>query len=210
MPLQPGRKLGSYEILAAVETGDGSELYKASDTQSNRELAIKVCAGPFSERCEQEALAIAALHHPHICALHDIGHEDGLDFLVMEYLEGQTLVARLEGGRALGLAQAITIAMEIADALDKCHLAGVTHRAIQPSKVILTSTGSKLLDSGLTEPKPSDATATATSPKGLALPGGEAGLQYTAPECLEGKEADSRSDIFSFGAMLYEMVTGKK
>jgi Tol biopolymer transport system component len=208
MPLQPGRKLGSYEILAAVETGDGSELYKASDTQLNREVAIKVIAGPFSERCEQEALAIAALHHPHICALHDIGHEDGLNFLVMECLEGQTLAARLEGGRALGLDQAVTIAIEIADALDKSHLAGVTHRALQPSKVILTSTGAKLLDFGLAEPKTLDASA--TSPKGLSLPSGDAGLQYTAPECLEGREADSRSDIFAFGAILYEMVTGKK
>src|SRR5437870_822820 len=108
MPLQPGRKLGPYEILAAVEAGDGSELYKASDPQLNREVAIKVFAGPFSERSEQEALAIAALHHPHIYALHDIGHEDGLDFLVMEYLEGQTLAARLEAGRALDLHQAVT------------------------------------------------------------------------------------------------------
>src|SRR6266516_5538640 len=128
MPLQAGAKIGAYEIIAAVEMGDGAELYRASDPQSNREVAIKVLAGPLSERCEQETLAIAALHHPHIRTLHDIGHEDGMSFLVMEYLEGQTLAARLEAGGALDLNQAVTTAIEIADALDKAHLAGVTHR----------------------------------------------------------------------------------
>src|SRR5215471_6869221 len=103
MPLQPGAKLGPYEIVAAVETADAGELYKATDTQANREVAIKVLTGAFSERSEQEALAIAALHHPNIWALHDIGHEDGVHFLVMEYLEGETLAARLEKGGTLDL-----------------------------------------------------------------------------------------------------------
>src|SRR5262245_1569370 len=167
MPLQPGSKLGAYEILAPVETGDGSERYKATDAQANREVAIQVCAGPFSERSEQEALAVAALHHPNICALHDIGHEDGVDFLVLESLDGQTLAARLEGGRALNLDKAISTAIEIADALDKAHLAGVTHRSLQPSKVVLTPAGAKLLDFGLAEVKPPQPDDSVTNPKGL-------------------------------------------
>jgi Tol biopolymer transport system component len=217
MPLQPGSKLGSYEILSAVDTSDGGERYKASDTESKREVAIQVCARPVSERCQQEAMAVAALHHPNICAVHDIGHQDGVDFLVLEAVEGQTLAERLEGGRALPLDKAISIGIEIADALDKAHLAGVTHRCLQPSKVVLGASGAKLLDFGLADAKsapPEAVAATAaagvTSPKGLAAPVADAGLAYTAPEILEGKEGDWRSDIFAFGAMLYEMAAGKK
>ena len=136
MPLQPGTKLGPYEILSALETpnGDtphGTELYKASDTRLNREVAIKVFAEHFSERFESEARAVAALNHPNICTLHDVGHEDGLDFLVMEYLEGQTLAQRLEKG-ALDLDEAATMAIAIADALDKAHREGITHRDLNP------------------------------------------------------------------------------
>jgi Tol biopolymer transport system component len=209
MPLDPGAKLGPYEILAAAESANGSETYKASDTRSNNPVAIQVFAGPFTERFEQEAMAVAALHHPNICALHDIGHENGASFLVLEQLEGQPLATRLEGGRALGLDQAIKAAIEIGDALDKAHLAGVTHRDLQPSKIFLTAGGAKLLDFGLAEAKPPDASV--TSPKGIAAAGGgESGLPYTAPECLSGNQPGERSDIFSFGAILYEMVTGKK
>ena len=208
MPLEPGAKLGPYEILAAIESADGSEFYKASDTQANREVAIKVLSGPFSEQSEQDALTVAALHHPSICALYDIGHENGVSFLVMEYLEGQTLAARLEGGKALDLDQAVKVAIEIGDALDKAHLAGVIHRDLQPSKIFLTAAGAKLLDFGLAEPVTPDASA--TSPKGLPPAGGDTGLAYTAPECLQGQTPEDRSDIFSFGTILYEMVTGKK
>src|SRR5690349_1924778 len=207
MPLQPGAKLGAYEILAPIPD-DGCEAYKASDQQASREVLIKVLAAPLSERSEQEAMAVAALHHPNICALHDIGHEDGTHYLALEHLEGQTLAARLEGGKALDLDQAVNVAVEIGDALDKAHLAGVTHRDLQPSKVFLTPAGAKLLDFGLAEPKPADASA--TSPKGLPPAGSDSALQYTAPECLEGKLPDERSDIFAFGTIFYEMITGKK
>jgi Tol biopolymer transport system component len=207
MPLQPGAKLGPYEILSALETANGTDLYKASDTRLNREVAIKVFAGHFSERFESAARALASLSHPNICALHDIGHEDGLDFLVMEYLEGQTLAERLQKG-ALGLDQAITMASAIADALDKAHREGVTHRDLNPSKVMLTPTGVKLLDFGLTVSTPLPAAG--SSLKTLSLPGGDASLQYMAPEQLEGKEPDARSDIFAFGAIFYEMITGTK
>src|SRR5271157_1386388 len=208
MPLQPGAKIGAYEIIAAVETADSAALYRASDPQLNREVAIRVFTGPLSERCEQESLAIAALHHPHICALYDIGHEDGMSYQVVECLEGQTLAARLEGGRALDLDQAVTTAIQIADALDKAHLAGVAHRDLKPSKILLTPAGAKVLDFGLSEPKLPDGEA--TSPKGLPAADIDGELHYTAPECLEGKEGDWRSDIFALGTILYEMVTGKK
>ena len=206
MPLQPGAKVGTYDILAPVPSDDGSEVYKASDPQSSREVLIKVLAAPLTERSEQEAMAVAALHHPNICALHDIGHEDAMHYLALEQLEGQTLAARLEGGKALDLDQAVKVAVEIADALDKAHVAGVTHRALQPCKIFLTSAGAKLLDCGLAEPTPEPAAA---PPKG-APQAGDSALQYTAPECLEGKEGDERSDVFAFGTILYEMVTGKK
>ena len=208
MPLEPGAKLGAYEILAPVPSDDGCEVYKASDPQANREVVIKVFAAPLSERCEQEAMAVAALHHPNICALHDIVHEEGTNYLVLEHLEGQTLAARLEGGKPLDLDQAVKVAIEIADALDKAHLAGVLHRDLQPSKIFLTPAGAKLLDCGLFEPKPPDAGI--TSPKAVAPAGSDSALQYTAPECLEGKEGDERSDVFAFGTVLYEMITGRK
>ncbi len=207
MPLEPGTKLGPYEILSAVETPNASERYKASDTRLNREVAIKVFAGPFSERIEREVRAVASLNHPNICALHDIGHQDGMDFLVMESLEGQTLAERLKKG-ALDLDEAMAMAIAIADALDKAHREGVLHRDLNPSKVMLSKSGAKLLDFGLTEPTPLPANT--TSPKNLALPGGEISLQYTAPEQLEGKDADERSDLFAFGCVFYEMITGTK
>jgi Tol biopolymer transport system component len=208
MPLEPGAKLGAYEILAPIPSDDGNEVYTASDPQSSREVIIKIFTAPLSERCEQEAMAVAALHHPNICALHDIGHENGTSYLVLDHLEGQTLATRLEGGQALDLDHAVKVAIEIGDALDKAHVAGVTHRDLQPSKVFLTQDGTKLLDFGLAEPKPPDTAA--TSPKGLPSAGSDTALQYTAPECLEGKQPDERSDIFAFGAIFYEMVTGKK
>ena len=207
MPLQPGTKLGPYEIISVVETREDSDLYKASDSRLNREVAVKVFTNRFSDRFQREARTVASLNHPHICLLHDIGHQEGMDFIVLEHLEGQTLAERLRRG-ALGLDEALTIAVAMADALDKAHGAGVTHRDLQPSKVMLTKMGVKLLDFGITEPKPLADSMVNLKPG--TLPGGDASLQYAAPEYLEGKNPDARSDIFAFGDILYEMVTGKK
>ncbi len=191
MPLPPGSKLGPYEILAPIGAGNGSEVYKASDPRVSRTVAIRVMPPQAAgDSFEREAKAIASLDHPHICTLHDIGHEDGADFLVMEYLEGQTLADRLKG-KPLDLGEALTLAIAIADALDKAHRQGVTHRDLKPSHVMLTKTGPKLLDFGVG-------------------PSAELNSPYAAPEQYEGKPADARSDIFAFGAILYEMVTGKK
>jgi serine/threonine protein kinase len=220
MTLTSGTKLGPYEILSAIGAGGMGEVYKARDTRLNRTVAIKVLPSHFSDNAEmkarfdREAQTIAGLNHPHICVLHDVGHQDGTDYLVMEYLEGQTLAQRLEKG-ALPLDEALKIAVEIADALDKAHRQGVVHRDLKPGNVMLTKSGAKLLDFGLAKLKqeiqqaptlsglPTNADVTA---KGTIL----GTMQYMAPEQLEGEEADARTDIFAFGAMLYEMVTGKK
>jgi Tol biopolymer transport system component len=192
MPLEPGSKLGEYEIVAALETTDGSERYRASDPNAKRDVAIRVFATAVSERGQQEAMAVAALHHPNICAVHDIGQDGDVGFVVQECLEGPTLAGKLAGGKAMPLDEAVAAAIEIADALGQAHLAGVAHRSLQPSKIVLTGNGTKLLDFGLAEQT------------------GDAGLAYTAPEVLNGKEGDARSDIFSFGAILYQMVTGRQ
>jgi eukaryotic-like serine/threonine-protein kinase len=204
MSLLPGSKLGPYEIVSAVETA--KSLYKASDTRLKRAVAIKVFDRQFGDSFVREARAIGSLNHPNICALHDVGHEEGVDFLVMEYLEGETLAQRLEKG-PLGLDEAIRIAIAVGDALDKMHREGIAHRALKPSKVMLTSAGPKLLGVRLAEPKPpADASPV---PNGL-LPGSDIELQYAPPECLDGKVPDAHSDIFAFGAIVYEMITGKK
>jgi serine/threonine-protein kinase len=220
LALTVGAKLGPYEILSAVGAGGQGEVYKARDTRLNRTVAIKVLSAHFSEkaemkaRFEREAQTIAGLNHPHICVLYDVGHQDGTDYLVMEYLDGQTLAARLAKG-ALPLDDALKIAVDIADALDKAHRQGVVHRDLKPSNVMLTKAGAKLLDFGLAKLKqdtqpvttlsamPTNADVTA---KGAIL----GTLQYMSPEQLEGLEADARSDIFAFGVTVYEMVTGKK
>lgn len=215
MSFQPGAKLGPYEILASIDTDSGSEVYRASDARENRTVAIRVFPPQWSadpafpqmkQRFEREARTVASLAHPHICAM-DIAREDGVEFLVTEYLEGQTLTERLKG-KALDLNEAMTVGIAIADALDKAHGAGVVHRGLSPSTVMLTETGAKLLDFGLAEFRPSQA----PPPSGQSGPRqGEAlNSPYAAPEQYEGKPADARSDIFAFGAVLYEMVTGKK
>ena len=220
MSITSGTKLGPYEILSAIGAGGMGEVYKARDTRLNRTVAIKVLPSHFSDnaemkqRFEREAQTIAGLNHPHICVLYDVGHQEGTDYLVMEYLEGQTLAQRLEKG-ALPLDEALKIAIEIADALDKARRQGVVHGDLKPSTVMLTKSGAKLLDFGLAKLKqetqqtptlsalPTNADVTA---KGTIL----GTLQYMAPEQLEGEEADPRTDIFAFGAILYEMVAGKK
>jgi eukaryotic-like serine/threonine-protein kinase len=222
MALQPGQLLGPHEILAPIGAGGMGEVYRARDTRLNRTVAIKVlpehaASAELRQRFEREAQTIAALNHRHICTLYDVGHQDGVDFLVMEYLEGETLADRLARG-PLPLEQALKTAIEIADALDKAHRQGVIHRDLKPANIMLTKSGAKLLDFGLArlrEPGPA-ATFTAvsnlaTGKSGLTAQGTIVGtLQYMAPEQLEGLEADARTDIFAFGGVLYEMITGKK
>jgi serine/threonine protein kinase len=222
MAILPGRRLGPYEILSAIGSGGMGEVYKARDTRLDRIVAIKVLPAHLAERAElrerfeREARTIASLNHPHICTLYDTGHQDGIDFLVMEYLEGETLAQRLQKG-PLPLEQVLQFAIEISDALDKAHRKGVTHRDLKPGNIMLTKTGTKLLDFGLAKLKQEVAPAnvslsdlpTASDP--LTAHGTILGtLQYMAPEQLEGKEVDARTDIFSFGAVAYEMGTRKR
>src|SRR6267378_213672 len=198
------------------------EVYKARDARLDRVVAIKVLPAHLAdraelrERFEREARTIASLNHPHICTLFDIGQQDGVDYLVMEYLEGETLAHRLLKG-SLPLEQVLQYAIEISDALDKAHHKGVTHRDLKPGNIMLTKTGTKLLDFGLAKLKQEVAPANvqlsqlATADEPLTAKGTIVGtLQYMAPEQLEGKEVDARTDIFAFGTVIYEMATGKK
>jgi serine/threonine protein kinase/Tol biopolymer transport system component len=222
MAILPGRRLGPYEILSAIGAGGMGEVYKARDTRLDRIVAIKVLPthladrSELRERLDREAKTIASLNHPHICVLHDIGHQDGIDYLVMEYLEGETLAQLLQKG-ALPLEQVLLYSIEISDALDKAHRKGVTHRDLKPGNIMLTKSGTKLLDFGLAKLKQEVAPAnvsiselpTARDP--LTVQGTILGtLQYMAPEQVEGNEVDARTDIFAFGAVVYEMATGKR
>ena len=222
MPLSPGTSLGPYEIDAPLGAGGMGEVYKATDTRLDRTVAIKVlpehvASDPdLKQRFEREARTVAALNHPHICTLFDIGREGEMDFLVMEYLDGQTLAERLAKG-ALPLDQALEIAIDIADALDKAHRQRIVHRDLKPGNIMLTKAGAKLLDFGLAKLRKSGllgaslVSAAATRSEPLTSQGTILGtVQYMAPEQLEGKDADPRTDIFAFGAVLYEMVTGEK
>ena len=221
MPLNPGTTLGPYEILSPIGAGGMGEVYKARDTRLDRTVAIKVlpehvASDPdLKQRFEREAKTISSLNHPHICTLYDIGSQDGIDFLVMEYLDGETLAQRLEKG-ALPLDQALTVAIEIADALDKAHRQGIVHRDLKPGNIMLTKAGAKLLDFGLAKlRKPgtigADGYSATTESAPLTARGSLLGtLPYMAPEQLEGKEADHRTDIFAFGALVYEMATGQR
>ena len=216
MSLNPGTHLGPYEILSPLGAGGMGEVYKARDTRLDRFVAVKVLPEHIAkredlrQRFEREARAVASLNHPHICVLHDIGNQDGTGYMVMEHLEGETLAARIARG-ALPFDQALQLATQIADALDRAHRAGVTHRDVKPANVMLTRDGVKVLDFGLaksgSKPAPTEQTLTAA----LTTEGSVLGTpQYMAPEQFEGKEADTRSDIWAFGAVLYEMVTGEK
>jgi Tol biopolymer transport system component len=217
----PGSRLGPYEIVAPLGAGGMGEVYKARDTRLDRIVAIKVLHGrlssdpQFRDRFDREARAISALDHPHICALYDVGEQDGTSFLVMQYLEGGTLQDRLAKG-ALPLDQALQYAIQIADALVAAHRAGIVHRDLKPGNVMLTKSGAKLLDFGLaraTGPVVAGPglSMLPTTPPNLTAQGTILGtFQYMAPEQLEGQEADTRTDIFAFGAVVYEMLTGKK
>ncbi len=260
MPLAAGTRLGSYEIVAAIGAGGMGEVYRARDVRLGRDVAVKVLPSHVAgdpelrQRFEREARALAALSHPHICPVFDVGQHEGIDFLVMEYLEGETLAQRLsevgrvarpvrhslgEGGSGpagMPLDQALRYGIEIADALDKAHRKGIVHRDLKPANIMLTKAGAKLLDFGLAkvvgppqgghyvrdnrsvrlQPDLSGA-PTVSAPFGAAhgepLTGRGSILgtfQYMAPEQLEGQEADARTDIFAFGAVLYEMLSGRR
>ena len=223
MPLPAGTKLGPHEIADQLGAGGMGEVYRATDTRLDRTVAIKVLPEHLAdraglrERFEREAKAVSSLNHPHICTLFDVGEQDGIHYLVMEYVDGETLQQRLEKGR-LPLDQALEYAIQIADALDKAHRQGVVHRDLKPGNIMITKSGTKLLDFGLAKLKgdagevsPLSQMPTQDASAPLTAEGTILGtLQYMAPEQLEGKEADARTDIFAFGAVVYEMVTGKK
>jgi Tol biopolymer transport system component len=224
MTLSEGTRLGPYEILASVGAGGMGEVYRARDTRLDRTVAIKVLPSHLSsnpevrQRFDREARTISSLSHPHICALHDVGHQDGIDYLVMEFLEGETLTDRLSRG-PLPTEQVLRYGIEIADALDKAHRQGIVHRDLKPGNIMITKSGVKLVDFGLAKLAAVSPAGTSSSVSILQTQAGTnltqegtilGTFQYMAPEQLEGKEADVRSDIFAFGAVLYEMATGQK
>jgi eukaryotic-like serine/threonine-protein kinase len=228
MTVAPGTRLGPYEIIAPLGAGGMGEVYRARDARLERSVAIKVLPPHLSSnsevrlRFEREARTVSSLNHPHICVLYDVGHQDGVDYLVMELVDGETLAHRLERG-PLPTADVLRHGIEISDALDRAHRSGIVHRDLKPGNVMLTKSGAKLMDFGL---------ARST---GLAGPRGKSGLtmeelthsptvaapltaegtivgtfQYMSPEQLEGKESDARSDLWALGCVLYEMATGKR
>jgi Tol biopolymer transport system component len=217
--LTAGTRLGPYEIAAPIGAGGMGEVYKATDTRLHRTVAVKVlpdhvASNPdLKQRFEREAKALAALSHPHICPVFDVGSLNEIDFLVMEYLEGETLEQRLKKG-ALPLAQALQTGIQIADALAAAHRAGIVHRDLKPGNIMLAKSGAKLLDFGLAKTDPAAVAGSPsmlpTTPPGLTQQGSILGtVQYMAPEQLEGEAADPRTDIFAFGAVFHEMVTGR-
>ncbi|MGA8433033.1 MAG: protein kinase [Candidatus Sulfotelmatobacter sp.] len=233
MTISSGTKLGPYEIHSPLGAGGMGEVYRATDTRLDRTVAIKVLASHLStspqlkQRMEREARAISSLNHPHICQLYDLGSQDGTDYLVMEFLEGETLAEKLRKG-AMPLNEIYRIGIDVAEALAAAHRQGIVHRDLKPGNIMLTQGGAKLMDFGLAKPlglqnstsgvasaAPSfTAVATLSGPSPLS-PLTTAGtiigtIQYMAPEQIEGKEADARSDIFAFGAVLYEMATGNR
>jgi serine/threonine protein kinase/Tol biopolymer transport system component len=218
--LGPGVRLGPYEIVSILGAGGMGQIYRARDVRLDRTVAIKLLPEEFSGRADRrqrfhhEARLISALNHPHICSLFDVGEQDGITFLVMEYVEGETLDDRLMRG-PLPANNLLRYAIEIADALDHAHRAQITHRDLKPSNIMLTADGAKLLDFGLAQ---GPAFAVTTPESTLSMPGGKltsegtivGTLHYMAPEQLEGRTSDARTDIFAFGTLLFEMATGKK
>jgi eukaryotic-like serine/threonine-protein kinase len=219
MTLTSGIKLGPYEIQSPLGAGGMGEIYRARDTRLGRTVAIKVIPGHLSanpvsrRRFEREGQAISALQHPNICTLYDIGHQDGTDYLVMEYLEGQTLASRLAGG-ALPFEQTLRSGIEVADALDTAHRRGIVHRDLKPGNIMVTAHGEcKVLDFGLAklaeETSVPDA-ETVTRVEVLTSPGVALGtVAYMSPEQVRGEDLDARTDIFSLGTVLYEMSSGR-
>lgn len=229
MALKAGTKLGAYEIQSSLGAGGMGEVYRARDTRLDRTVAIKIVPThlsdnpEFKQRFEREARTISSLNHPYICHLYDIGSCDDTDFLVMEFLDGETLADRLQKG-AIPLPELLKTGMQIAEALETAHRAAIVHRDLKPGNIMLTKSGAKLMDFGLAKAMLSAAeqgsapllsaarTMTGASPVSpLTTAGSVVGtIQYMSPEQIEGKDADARSDIFAFGAVLYEMATGKR
>ncbi|MGE5053335.1 MAG: protein kinase domain-containing protein [Acidobacteriota bacterium] len=231
MALASGSKLGPYEIQSPLGAGGMGEVYRAKDTRLDRVVAIKVLASHLSssselkQRLEREARAVSSLNHPHICHLYDIGSQDGTDYLVMEFLEGETLGERLRKG-ALPSNDVLRIGITVAEALAAAHRQGIVHRDLKPGNIMLTKGGAKLMDFGLAKAAAVEVGTAASNPpllsaartmseaspiSPLTTAGAIVGtIQYMSPEQVEGKEVDGRSDIFSCGAVLYEMITGKR
>jgi len=221
MPLSIGSRLGPYEILGLVGAGGMGEVYKARDARLDRTVAVKVLPRDLvnqparRRRFEAEARAISSLHHPHICTLFDVGEQDGISFFVMEYLEGETLDDRLARG-PLSAKEVLTCGLQIADALDHAHRAHCVHRDLKPANVMLTRSGTKLLDFGLVrrfvaEPASAGTSTVSMDRRDLTAEGTILGtFRYMAPEQVEGREADARTDIFAFGALLFEVATGQR
>jgi serine/threonine protein kinase len=223
MALSAGSRLGPYEILALLDEGGMGQVYKAKDTRLDRVVAIKVLHPHIAEdssareRFEREAKTVSALDHPHICTLFDVGEQEDVAFLVMEFLEGETLADRLKKG-AIPLEEALSYATQLADGLDAGHRAGVVHRDFKPGNIMLTPQGAKIMDYGLA--KLANLPRRCLGEGGSALPTAEKPLtekgailgtfQYMAPEQLEAKSTDARTDIFAFGAVVYEMLTGRR
>ena len=217
MSVAPGTRLGPYEIVSRIGAGGMGEVWRARDTRLDRSVAVKLLSSELANnaqlkiRFEREARSISQLNHPHICTLFDVGDDRGTSYLVMELLEGETLADRLTKG-AMPLADVIRYGIQISDALDRAHHAGIVHRDLKPGNIMITKSGAKLLDFGLaktsTTPVAGDAP---TMQKDLTQEGTILGtFQYMAPEQLEGADADTRTDIFALGALLYEMTTGKR
>ena len=224
MTIEAGARLGPYEIVSPIGAGGMGEVYRAKDTRLGRDVAVKVLPAHMSasaelrQRLECEARTISQLSHPHICTLHDVGHQNGTDYLVMEFLEGETLADRLGRG-PLPVEQALKIGVEIAGALDAAHRQGIVHRDLKPGNIMLTKSGVKLLDFGLAKLAAGPAAVSGVTSMPTAMQESQpltsrgtilGTFQYMSPEQLEGKEADARSDIFALGCVLYEMLTGKK
>jgi serine/threonine protein kinase len=232
MPILPGSRLGPYEIVAAIGSGGMGDVYRATDTRLGRTVAIKVLAPHLAgdpdvrARFEREGRAVSSLNHPNICALYDVGRQEQptgepIDYLVLEHLEGRTLDALLARG-PLPIDQALRFGIAICGALGAAHRRGVTHRDLKPGNVMVTAGGVKLLDFGLAKPR-SDVVSAQTAPASGELPSIAATqltkplttagtilgtIQYMAPEQIEGREADARTDLWAFGCVMYEMVTG--
>ena len=220
MPIGSGTRLGAYELTGSLGAGGMGEVFRARDTRLGRDVAIKVIGGDGAieadrrHRFQREARAIAALSHPHICTIHDVGSDGGIDYLVLELVQGESLAARLRRG-PLSLDEALARGIEIAEALDCAHRAGIVHRDLKPGNVMLTPNGAKVLDFGLaritrgetdTPPGPAETHTVSLTQAGVVL----GTLPYMAPEQIDGRVADARTDVFAFGATLYEMLTGKR
>jgi len=228
MPLTPSTRLGPYEIVAPLGAGGMGEVYRARDTRLGRDVAIKVLPQHLSAnaevraRFEREARTISSLNHPHICTLHDVGREGETDYLVMELVEGETLADRLKRG-PLPVMEVVRFGVEIADALHRAHRAGVIHRDLKPGNIMIAKSGAKLMDFGLARAtglvgpasgSGMNVAALSQSPtvaQPLTTEGSIVGtFQYMAPEQLEGRETDARSDLWALGCVLYEMATGRR